>query len=430
MPGRSCFSNLLESLDIIFDMIAKGDSVDIFYLDFQKAFDTVPHYRLFTKLSSFGIHGKMLNTIRDFLSDRTYNVIVGDSKSNSFNVTSGVPQGSVLGPILFLLYINDLPDNIKNAVALFADDLKMVAKSHTKVMNQDDIDSLVLWQNKWLLKFNTKDNKCKIIHVGKNNPCNQYYMGEVLLPAVDSEKDLGVLVSKNLDWNDHITSSINKANACTAWVIRSVISRESEVMLQIYKSMIRPHVEYCVQLWSPLPSHGNWGLILALEHIQRKFTRLIDGIGLLPYKTRLEKLGLTTLLERRTRGDLIETFKIINGISDYGQHLFKVSRSGTNLISRPGDEHRLKHAFFPRRVINYWNKLPTYVKFSTSVDSFKNNLSKYKRANFRVHGNFWELSNEIFNRISETNRIDYVTFVRNNPEFARRRNINTRVTMD
>ena len=430
MTGRSCFSNLLESLDIMFDMIAEGESVDIFYLDFQKAFDTVPHYRLFTKLSSFGIHGKTLNMIRDFLSDRSFRVIVGDSKSESFNVTSGVPQGSVLGPILFLLYINDLPENIKNSVALFADDLKMVAKSRTKQINQDDLDSLVLWQDKWLLKFNTKDNKCKIIHTGKNNPCNQYYMGDVLLPAVDSEKDLGVLVSKNLNWNDHITSCINKANACIAWVTRSVISRESEVMLQIYKSMIRPHVEYCVQLWSPLPSHGNWGLILAIENIQRKFTRLIDGIGLLPYKTRLEKLGITTLLERRARGDLIETFKIVNGISDYGKKLFKVSRSGANLVSRPGDENKLKHAFFPRRVINFWNKLPTYVKFSTSVDSFKNNLSKYKRTNLNAHGNFWDLSHEIFNRIQETNRIDYVTFVRNNPGFARRRNINTRVTMD
>ena len=194
--------------------------------------------------------------------------------------------------------------------------------------------------------------------------------------------------------------------------------------------MIRPHIEYCVQLWSPLPSHGNWGLILAIEDIQQKFTRLIDGIGLLPYKTRLEKLGLTTLLERRARGDLIETFKIVNGISDYDQKLFKVSRSGANLVSRPGDEHKLKHAFFPHRVLNFWNKLPTHVKFSTSVDSFKNNLSKYKRTHLYVHGNFWELSNEIFNRIQETNRIDYVTFVKNNPRFARRRNINTRVTMD
>ena len=130
-----------------------------------------------------------------------------------------------------------------------------------------------------------------------------------------------------------------------AWVTRTFVSRDVEVMLKIYKSMIRPHMEYCVQLWSPLPAHGNWGLILAIEDIQRKFTRLIDNIGLLPYKTRLEKLGLTTLLERRARGDLIETFKIVNGISKYGENLFRFSRSGEKLVSRPGDEHRIKHSF-------------------------------------------------------------------------------------
>ena len=428
MPGRSCFSNLLESLDIVSDMLAKGEDVDIFYLDFQKALDTVPHYRLYLKLSSFGIHGKVLNTVFDFLSDRTYNVMVGDSKSNSFKVTSGVPQGSVLGPLLFLLYINDLPENIKNTVFLFADDLKMIAKAKDNQLSQNDINSLVLWQNKWLLKFNTKDNKCKVMHIGKSNPCNQYNMGGIVLPSVESEKDLGVLFSRKLDFSDHITSCINKASSCVAWVARSLISRDSEVMLKIYKSMIRPHIEYCVQLWSPLPSHGNWGVILALENIQRKFTRMIDNIGLLPYKVRLEKLGITTLIERRSRGDLIETFKILNGFSDYGSDLFQVSRSGLNIISKPGDQHKSRHAFFSRRIINYWNKLPVYVKVSKSVDNFKNNLSKFKRLNFHQNGQFWELSNEIFNRI-DSNRTDYVSFVKNNPDFARVRKINTLVTM-
>jgi transposase len=429
LAGRSCLSNLLEALDLIFDMIASGECVDIFYLDFQKAFDTVPHFRLFVKLSSFGIHGKTLNVVRDFLSDRIFSVSVGDSMSEQFNVSSGVPQGSVLGPILFLLYINDLPDSIKNAVLLFADDLKMIAKSSTKEINQQDINNLVLWQEKWLLKFNTKDNKCKIIHAGKNNPCNQYYMGDVLLPIVETEKDLGVTISKNLDFTDYINSCINKANSLIAWVTRTFISREKEVMLKVYKSMIRPHMEYCVQLWSPLPAHGNWRLILAIEDVQRKFTRLIDNIGLLPYKTRLEKLGLTTLLERRARGDLIETFKIVNKLSNYGENLFKFSRSGDKLLSRPGDEHRAKHSFFARRVINYWNKLPCNVKFSKSIDNFKNNLQKFKSANFNQNGHHWELSNEIFNRISESNRENYVSFVSNNPLFAKRRNINTRVTM-
>ena len=141
-------------------------------------------------IKTFGVQGNVLNTIFDFLSNRTFNVIVGDSKSNSFNVTSGVPQGSVLGPLLFLLYINDIPDNIKNDIFIFADDLKMIAKSREQQKNQKDLDSLVMWQEKWLLKFNTKDNKCKVMHTGKNNPCNQYNLEGVVLPSVESEKDL------------------------------------------------------------------------------------------------------------------------------------------------------------------------------------------------------------------------------------------------
>ena len=428
MPGRSCFSNLIETLDIVSDMLAKGDDVDIFYLDFQKAFDTVPHYRLYLKLSNFGIQGKILNSIFDFLSNRTYKVIVGDSKSGSFNVTSGVPQGSVLGPLLFLLYINDIPENIKNNVFLFADDLKMISNAKEKQKNQNDLDSLVSWQNKWLLKFNTKDNKCKVMHIGKNNPQNQYNLEGVILPPVESEKDLGVLFTSNLDFHDYINSCINKANSCIAWVTRSLISRNSEVMLKIYKSMIRPHIEYCVQLWSPLPSHGNWGVILALENVQRKFTRMIDNIGLLPYKERLEALGLTTLLERRARGDLIETFKILNNFSDYGSDLFKISRSGVNLLSKPGDQHKFRYSFFSRRIINYWNRLPVNVKDSTSVENLKNNLSKFKRLNINEKSQYWELSYEIYNRI-DNNRANYVSFVQNNPDFARSRKINTRVTM-
>ena len=430
MSGRSCLSNLLEAVDTINDMLSEGEPVDIFYLDFQKAFDTVPHYRLLLKLSYFGISGKTANAISDFLSGRTFNVIVGETKSESHNVTSGIPQGSVLGPLLFVLYINDLPENLKSQVALFADDLKMFAKSSNQNMTQEDINTLVVWQNIWLLKFNTKDNKCKVLHVGKGNPCHQYFMGNTLLPVVEKEKDLGVIVSNDWKWNGHIQTQIAKANSCMAWVSRSVISREPEVMLNIYKTMIRPFLEYCVQLWSPLPVHGNWGLILAIEDIQRRFTRMINGIGLLSYENRLKKLNLTTLLERRARGDLIETFKILSGFTKYGEKLFRISRSGEKLISRPGDEHSVKHAFFARRVICYWNKLPTFVKSSKSINSFKNNLGKFKNANFNQVGNYWELSNEIFRRIPEIDREQYVEFMVNNPLVARKRNINISVTMN
>ena len=156
-------------------------------------------------------------------------------------------------------------------------------------------------------------------------------------------------------------------------------------MLNIYKTIIRPHLEYCTQLWSPVAGHGNWAMIIELEGVQRRFTRLIDGIGTLPYSQRLEILNLTTLAERRIRGDLIETFKIVNDFVDYGRGIFNIGRSGGNLLSRPSkssnkDVKKLVNDFISERVIQYWNKLPNVVKNSSSVLSFKVNLESFKKA--------------------------------------------------
>jgi hypothetical protein len=175
-----------------------------------------------------------------------------------------------------------------------------------------------------------------------------------------------------------------------------------------------------------VPAHGNWGTILAIENVQRQLTRSIDGVGLLTYKARLEKLGLTTLLERRTRGDLIETFRILTGIADYGSSLFKISHSGRNLVSRPGDQNSHKHSFFSRRVIFYWNKLPSFIKNAETVNQFKNRLDTFRKNNLNQPGQFWELSSEILSRINETNRNEYVNFMTNNPIIARIKNISIR----
>ena len=160
----------------------------------------------------------------------------------------------------------------------------MYASSSRRDIIQADLDHLSLWQDTWLLKFNTLDNKCKVMHVGAKNPKNKYFLDGVELPEIESEKDLGVFVSQNWNWTHHIDSIVKKANSSSAWILRTVITRSLEVMSLIYKTVIRPHMEYCVQLWSPVPSHGNWSSIISIEDVQRKFTRAIDGIGLLTYK--------------------------------------------------------------------------------------------------------------------------------------------------
>ena len=185
--------------------------------------------------------------------------------------------------------------------------------------------------------------------------------------------------------------------------MRNILSRDAHVITKVYKTLIRPHVEYCTQAWAPVARHGNWNFILKLESIQRKVTRAISGLRDFTYKQRLESLGLTTLLERRMRGDLIETFKILNNKNNYGSEFFNVSSRTGNLLSRSISKTKTTKQldFFSNRVIKYWNKLPNNIKSSTSVNSFKNNLDKFRvfGKSQNLQGHFWELSDEIFNRI-------------------------------
>ena len=190
---RSCLSNLLETVDAVLDILETGDPVDILYLDFCKAFDTVPHYRLLTKIESMGITGNTLNIVQDFLSGRSMTTVVRGSYSMSKAVLSGVPQGSVLGPLLFVLYINDLPDNIKhNICKLFADDLKIIANANRYSEVCHDLSKLEEWESLWLLRFNTE--KCKVMSIAcNNNPKNVYTLDNSNLSSVESEKILALL---------------------------------------------------------------------------------------------------------------------------------------------------------------------------------------------------------------------------------------------
>ena len=350
---KSCLSNLLETVETIIDMIDKGDPVDVFYFDFCKAFDSVPHFRLLTKMKSMGITGKTLDIVRDFLSGRSFRTYVGGTLSLLRAVLSGVPQGSVLGPLLFIIFINDLPDCIKAIAKLFADDLKAIVNANSVIENRDMLLNLQKWEETWLLRFNP--SKCKVMHLDFNeNPNHEHNFNDVILSSVETEKDLGVLVTEQLLWKDQMKACISKANQMISWVTRNLILRDKYVMRNVYKTVIRPHLEYCTQLWSPTAKHGNWAQIIEIENVQRRFTRLIDDLGTLPYSERLRALKLTTLAERRNRGDLIETFKIVNGIVDYGRNMFKKVRSGSKLIVKPSiNSHRkvreVHDSFLPHR---------------------------------------------------------------------------------
>ena len=279
------------------------------------------------------------------------------------------------------------------------------------------------------------------MHLDYNyNPNNEFKLDGIILESIVTEKDLGLTVSHDLKWDSNIKLCIKDANRAICWISRNLLERDSVILTHIYKTIIRPKLEYCVQLWNPEACHGNWSTILELESIQRRFTRLANDIGLLPYSDRLVKMKLTTLGERRIRGDLIETFKIVNGIVEYGKNIFRLSRSNRNIIRKTNVNYnaknsaiicKLRSSFLPERVRNYWNNLPNYVKSSVDVPSFKSNLEIFKRdCSHNSEHNYWEISNLIINKIEGNsnylvNKQKFNQFLAENPYIARKKGINT-----
>ena len=193
IQGRSCVTQLLAVLDSWTLALDEGGNIDTIYLDFAKAFDTVPHQRLLMKLRGYGIEGRILTWIEAFLTDRRQRVVVNDSRSSWADVTSGIPQGSVLGPMLFIIYINDMPTSVLSSIYLFADDAKVyrnISSNDDPPTLQHDLQQLEKWSERWQLRFNS--NKCKVMHLGRQNPRQNYTMGGTTLVTTTSEKDLGV----------------------------------------------------------------------------------------------------------------------------------------------------------------------------------------------------------------------------------------------
>ena len=313
--GRSCLSQLLEHFDSILDILEAGGNADVIYLDFSKAFDKLDFKIVFRKLQEIGIEGKVLDWIKSFLTDRFQQVVVQGVKSDPMPVVSGVPQGSVLGPLLFLILISDIDAEVVDAIVKsFADDTRATreVRSEGDVRSlQETLQKLYDWsdQNNMLLN----DGKFEAIRYGLNEilkAISQYTApsGKVI-EVKKTIKDLGVLLSDDCTFKDHISSTIEKARNMVSWILRTFKTRNPTPMLTLFKMLVLPILEYCSVLWSPL----DIGSIRSLEEIQRSFLRKIkcDGDD---YWDRLASLKLFSLERRRERYRIIYIWKILEGL--------------------------------------------------------------------------------------------------------------------
>ena len=378
---RSCLTNLVEFFSGVFKVYDETKAVDLIYLDFQKAFDKVPHERLLLKVAALGIHGDLLRWIRAWLTDRRQRVCIGQAASEWVPVTSGVPQGSVLGPVLFLIYINDIDAGLLSRVSKFADDTKLCSRvdgPDYRRQLQADVNRLLSWSEVWQMPFNT--TKCTVMHLGCHNTHHAYTMDGSPITQVDLQRDLGVLISSDLKWDHQVDECYKRANKVLGMISRNFVYKSRDIILPLYKALVRPHLEYAVQFWAPtLRKH-----IIKLERIQHRATKLIPELRGLSYEDRCLRLGLITLEKRRLRGQLIETFKYLNGFNNAASDDFfprdpnpRARLDNGRKLLPTWWRTQLVAQFFPVRIVQTWNALPSEVVQAPSVDAFKARLDRH-----------------------------------------------------
>lgn len=381
---RSTVTQLLTFIDRCCESTSEGKVVDCIYFDFAKAFDTVPHRRLCKKLMGYGFKGPILDWIRAFLNGRKQQVKVNQSKSTTNDVVSGIPQGSVLGPLLFVLYINDLPDKIISSILLFADDTKIfkeVDSIDDSLIIQKDIEELEKWSKDWLLQFHP--DKCHVLTIGKFTNikhAHPYTLNGNQLEHVFIEKDLGVVIDAELSFEEHISKQVNKANSMLGVINRGFQNLSPQIFLTLYCTFVRPHLEYAQSVWSPkLRKHVN-----LLEGVQRRATRLVKLYKNLSYEDRLRSLQLPTLEFRRTFCDMVQVYKHL--------HFYDKATIPKKTTHRPRPNRQHKDELQPNfasdgfrgpqtksfyyRTIPTWNKLPSEVVAAVSIKGFKEKLKE------------------------------------------------------
>ena len=313
--GRSCLSQLLEHYQLILSGMENGDAVAVVYLDFCKAFDKVDHKIVLDKLHAIGITGSLLRWIGNFLIGRHHIVIVDKSKSEVGEVKSGVPQGSVLGPLLFLILISDIDCQlVRSHASSFADDTRVVMNVGSEAdvaVLQEELRKVYEWAENNAMVFNSSkfDHLEYLPHSHVDFQVELKIGDGSIIRKPEIVKDLGVLMGKDASFSNHITEVVAKGRKQVGWVLRTFKCRDHQSMLTLFKSTVLPLVEYCSQLWSPV----RMGEIRQLEGVQRNFTARIEGLSEVSYEDRLKRLKLYSLERRRERYIVLYVYKIIIG---------------------------------------------------------------------------------------------------------------------
>jgi hypothetical protein len=384
VPQRSTETILLEYYDYVSDRVDNNMMIDTIFFDFAKAFDTIPHHKLIRCLQQHGINGKLLRWIISFLTNRQQLVRIGNAYSKALPVTSGVIQGSVLGPLFFNIFINNIDDVVKHSTILkYADDIRLsisAPKSDSVLLHsklQHDIDNIAEWASDSGMALNA--NKCFYVTFGSSDHQRTYSTGGSTIVNKSDYKDLGITVSSPLSFNKHIDLVISRAYSRLGLIHKAFRIKSQTSILRLFKAFVRPIVEYSSLIWNPYTIRNN----NRVERIQRHMCRMIPEVRNLPYHKQLSCLGLHSLQLRRQRYQLLFTFKIYRQLADVDfHHFFQIRKDkrtrGHKLTLIPKfakNNYRLH--FFTNSVVQLWNQLANDDIDALNLLHFKSRLELF-----------------------------------------------------
>lgn len=385
---KSVTTQLLEVIDDFSLAIENKQAIDIIYFDFAKAFDTIPHDRLLAKLESLGIGGALLEWLQDYLTDRTFRTKIRNAQSDKYEILSGVPQGSVLGPILFILYLHDLPkfcstEHVQNKS--FVDDLKAyhIYNKNNNLTNsplQNFIYKLLTYSKQNGLSL--AQNKCKVLRIGNVSP-HDYEINGIKLEEVQNRKtirDLGIYFDHSLKFQKHIDIICAKANKISFTLLKSLKSNKHQFLINMFCSYVRPILEFGSQIWNPFFAKD----IQKIEKIQKRYLQAVyrranflqynENITIPRYEELLKLYKLSSLKDRRQKTDLKTFHQHIWGkinIKNNNSYQFQqsITRGGNTKITHKPCKTFIRHNSFFIRSVREYNKLPMEIK--------KNNPRKF-----------------------------------------------------
>ena len=379
LPKKSCTSCQVEFLDLVTELRDQGHSVLILYFDFKKAFDTVPHYKLLAKISKYGIIDPLRAWINSFLTDRYQIVNIDSHYSSPQLIKSGVIQGSVLGPVLFLLYIDDILNEIKHGQPfLYADDLKIVYKFSDNNLQshvQLDLDMLSSWCRKWDMSLN--NDKCFIMRMGKCPNDLVLLLNNTTMQYTDKVKDLGITYNSQLSFTEHIRNITAKAARTCGFICRNFHLNKTKTAL--YKMFIRPKLEFCSFIFSNAKKSD----VERIERVQRKYTKRIIKSSSNTYTDRCNILVIPPLWLRRLKLNLKILYKMIHNLSLSNRKMCFYSptsyhlRNNTNVLRLISCRKQMRSKFFLVRYRAIWNKLPEDIRTCDSLNKFTCKLNTF-----------------------------------------------------